>query len=125
MDDPAGRSEATRGMDGDSTLLDPAGAAERTALAWQRTIIGTLLVGALIMRWSVTERFPPAPGVLVTLVSAFCSLFLVGRRYQRVRQTVMAGQTPLSRYLVPAATVFTVGVVLAIGAGIAVEYANL
>ncbi|MCV7179901.1 DUF202 domain-containing protein [Mycolicibacterium sphagni] len=108
--------------DPDSELLDPAGAAERTALAWQRTIIGTLLVGALIVRWSVTERVPPGPGVLVTLVSAMASLFLVGRRYQRVQETVRAGQTPLSRYLVPAATVFTVLVVLAVGAEILAEY---
>lgn len=58
-------------------------------------------------------------------MSALASLFLVGQRYQRVRQTVMAGQTPLSRYLIPAATVFTVGVILAIGAGIVVEYTRL
>jgi uncharacterized membrane protein YidH (DUF202 family) len=111
--------------DPESGLLDPAGAAERTALAWQRTIIGTLLVGALIVRWSVTERFPPGPGVLVTVVSAFASLILVGWRYRRVREAVLDGHTPLSRYLVPAATVFTIMVILAIGAGIAVEYANL
>jgi uncharacterized membrane protein YidH (DUF202 family) len=111
--------------DRESELLDVAGAAERTALAWQRTIIGTLLVGALIVRWSVTERFPPGPGVLVAVVAALASLFLVSRRYQRVRDTVIAGQTPLSRYLVPGAAVFMIVIVLGTGAGIVAEYTRL
>lgn len=108
-----------------SKLLDAAAVAERTALAWQRTIIGLLLVGALVVRWSVTERFPPGPGIALTVVAALASLLLVGRRYQRVRDTVMAGQTPLSRYLVPGATVFMIVVVIGTGAGIMAEYSRL
>ncbi|WP_246227492.1 DUF202 domain-containing protein [Mycolicibacterium helvum] len=96
--------------------------AERTALAWQRTLIGSLLIGALVVRWSVTEHFPPWPGVVLITVSALASLLLVGRRYQRVRGTVLADQTPLSRYLVPGATTVMIALILGIGAGMALEY---
>ena len=58
------------------------------------------------------------------MVAALSSLFLVSRRYQRVRDTVLAGQTPLSRYLVPGATVLMVVIVVGIGAGILIEYAH-
>lgn len=111
--------------DPDSGLLDAQGVAERTALAWQRSIIGVLAVGALVVRWSVTERFPPWPGVVLTAVAALAALVLVRQRYRRVRDTVQAGQTPLSRYLVPGATAFMVVVVLGVGAGIVAEYAHL
>jgi uncharacterized membrane protein YidH (DUF202 family) len=124
--EPAGRSEATRGMEPDSSkLLDATAVAERTSLAWQRTIIGSLLIGALVVRWTVTERFPLWPGVALTTVIVLASLLLVGRRYQRIRDTVLADQTPLSRYLVPGATIFMVVVVLGIAAGILIEYTHL
>ncbi|MCX2930187.1 DUF202 domain-containing protein [Mycobacterium sp. CVI_P3] len=110
--------------DRESTLLDAQAVAERTALAWQRTIIGALAVGALVTRWSVTERFPLGPGIGVTVLVALASLFLVGRRYERVRDTVVNGQTPLSRYLVPGATVFMVVVILGVAAGVMFEYAR-
>ena len=42
-----------------------------------------------------------------------------------MRDTVIAGQTPLSRYLVPGATVFMIVVVVGTGAGIVLEYARL
>lgn len=108
--------------DPDSELLDARGVAERTALAWQRTMIGALAVGALVVRWSLTERFPPWPGVVLTALAALATLVLVRQRYRRVRDTVIAGQTPLSRYLVPGATVFMVVVVVGIGAGLVLEY---
>ncbi|GAY18404.1 DUF202 domain-containing protein [Mycobacterium sp. shizuoka-1] len=111
--------------DPDSGLLDAQGVAERTALAWQRTVIGVLAVGALVVRWSITERFPPWPGVALTAVAALAALVLVRQRYQRVRDTVGAGQTPLSRYLVPGATLFMVVVVVGIGAGMLLEYSRL
>jgi uncharacterized membrane protein YidH (DUF202 family) len=115
MDDPVGSSE----------LLDAAGVAERTALAWQRTNIGVLAVGALVVRWSITERFPPWPGVVLITLAALATLIVVRQRYLRVRDTVLAGQTPLSRYVVPGATVFMIVVVVGIGAGIILEYSRL
>ncbi|MGY4708747.1 DUF202 domain-containing protein [Mycolicibacterium sp. CBM1] len=112
-------------MDPDADgLLDAQGVAERTALAWQRTVIGVLAVGALIVRWSITERFPPWPGVALTTVAAVASLVLVRWRYRRVRDQVRAGHTPLSRYLVPGTALFVVVVVVGVGAGVLVSYAR-
>lgn len=108
----------------DSGLLDAQGVAERTALAWQRTIIGMLAIGALVVRWSITERFPLWPGVALTAVTALAALVLVRQRYRRVRDTVGAGQTPLSRYLIPGATLFLIVVVVGIGLGMLLEYSR-
>ncbi len=112
-------------MDPQSDLLDAQAVAERTALAWQRTFIGALAVGALVVRWSFTQHFPPWPGIIVTALAALASLVLVRWRYQRVRDAVRDGQTPLSRYLVPGATVFMVIVIVGVGAGALAEYAHL
>lgn len=103
-------------------LTDATAVAERTALAWQRSFIGVLAVGALVVRWSVVERFPLWPAVVLTLAAALASLVLVRRRYQRVRAAVLAGQTPLSRYFVPGATAVMLVLVTAVGAGILSEY---
>jgi uncharacterized membrane protein YidH (DUF202 family) len=100
----------------------PAGAqAERTALAWQRTGIGLVLIGLLITRWSVTEAFPAWPGIVVAGLGGLAGLILVRRRYHRVLHTVSTGQTPLSRYLVPSTTALMVLIVLGVAAGYAVE----
>jgi hypothetical protein len=62
--------------------------------------------------------------VLLTTLAALAALMLVRQRYQRVRDTVTAGQTPLSRYVVPGATVVMVVVVVGVGAGILLEYTS-
>jgi uncharacterized membrane protein YidH (DUF202 family) len=108
-----------------SELMDVGAQAERTALAWQRTGIGTMASGALAVRWSVTEHFPLWPGVVLVLVGAFASLVLVQQRYRRVLKTVRAGQSPRSRILVPGAALLLVAVVLSIGAGIIAELVRL
>jgi uncharacterized membrane protein YidH (DUF202 family) len=108
-----------------SDLMDVGAQAERTALAWQRTGIGTMASGGLAVRWSVTEQFPLWPGVLLVVVGAFASLVLVAQRYRRVLKTVRAGQSPRSRILVPSAALFMVVVVVSIGAGIVAEYLTL
>ncbi|MBI3693137.1 MAG: DUF202 domain-containing protein [Mycolicibacterium aromaticivorans] len=106
-------------------LTDATAVAERTALAWQRSFIGVLAVGALVVRWSVAERFPLWPGVVLTVAAALSSLVLVRRRYQRVRAAVLAGQTPLSRYFVPGATAVMLVLVAGVGAAMLVEYSRL
>ena len=106
-------------------LLDVGAVAERTALAWQRTGVGIMASGALAVRWCVIENFPVWPGVLLAVIGAGASLIVVPRRYRRVLETVRAGQTPLSRYLVPATAVFMVLVVAAISVGIGIELAGL
>jgi uncharacterized membrane protein YidH (DUF202 family) len=108
-----------------SELMDVGAQAERTALAWQRTGIGTMAAGGLAVRWSVTEQFPLWPGVLLVLFGAFASLVLVRRRYRRVVKTVRAGQSPRSRILVPGAALLMMVVVLSIGAGIVAELLSL
>ncbi|KAA0112349.1 DUF202 domain-containing protein [Mycolicibacterium sp. P1-5] len=88
-------------------------------------MIGVLAVGALLVRWSVVERFTPWPGVVLTMAAALASLVVVRRRYRRVRDTVLAGQTPLSRYFVPGATALMVVLIVGVGAGIVSEYVSL
>lgn len=98
--------------------------AERTALAWRRTSLSLIAVGALAIRWSVAEDFPPYPGVLLTAFGGVVGLFVVRARYLRVLHTVSTGQTPLSRYLIPITTVFMVLVALAFSVGMAAEFAR-
>ncbi|MCB0932300.1 MAG: DUF202 domain-containing protein [Mycobacterium sp.] len=98
--------------------------AERTALSWRRTSLGLIAVGALAIRWSVAEDFPPYPGVLLCAFGGVAGLFIVRARYQRVLHTVGTGQTPLSRYLIPVTTLVIVAVVVAFGIGIAAEFAR-
>ncbi|GAB91737.1 DUF202 domain-containing protein [Gordonia rhizosphera] len=112
-------------MDNGSELIDVGAQAERTAMAWQRTGIGVMAVGALVVRWSVTEHFSVWPGIVLAVLGGFATLVLVPRRYRRVLMTVRAGHTPLSRYLVPGAALFMVLVVVAVGAGVGIELMNL
>lgn len=112
-------------MDPAQTLLDAQGVAERTALSWQRTFIGVLTIGALVMRWAIAEHLPAWPGVVLIALVALAGLVLVRWRYEGVRQAVRAGQTPVSRYLVPGAAIFTILVILGVGAGIVFEYAHI
>jgi len=112
-------------MDPDEPQLFDVGAqAERTALAWQRTGIGIMASGALVVRWTVTEHFPPWPGVALVASGAFASLLLVRQRYRRVLETVRAGQTPLSRYLIPGTAAFMIAVVLGMIVGVGFELAR-
>ncbi len=100
-------------------------AAERTALSWQRSSLSMISVGALEVRWSMVEHLPTWPGIVLTALVAVGSLVAVSRRYQRVLDSVRVGQTPRSRYLVPATAGLAVAVVIGVGAGIVVEYAAL
>lgn len=106
-------------------LFDVGAQAERTALAWQRTGIGVMAAGALVVRWSVAEDFTVWPGVALTVFGAFLALYIVRQRYRRVLTTVRAGQTPLSRYLVPGTTAFLLLVVIATAIAVADEMAHL
>lgn len=103
-------------------LFDVGAQAERTALAWQRTALGVMAVGALSVRWSVTEDFPVLPGIALVVFGGLAGLFVVRQRYLRVLKTVHSDQTPLSRYLIPLTTIFMVGVLTVIAMGVAVEF---
>ena len=113
-------------MDRDSEeLFEFAAVAERTALAWQRTALGVVAVGALIVRWSLMEDFPVWPSVLLCAFGGLAGLFLVRQRYLRIKRTVRAGQSPRSRYLVPGATAFMVATIAIISAGVGIELTRL
>lgn len=100
----------------DHELLDVGAQAERTALAWQRTGIGAIAVGALMMREHLHQHLlPPWPGLLLTVVAGITVVVLVPQRYGRVVRDARAGHTPLSRTMVPGATLVLVLVTIGIG----------
>lgn len=98
--------------------------AERTALAWRRTSLALIAVGALAIRWSVAEDFPPYPGILLTTFGGIVGLFVVRARYLRVLHTIETGQTPLSRHLIAVTTVVMLLVSIGFALGIAAEFAR-
>lgn len=111
--------------DAPEELLDIATVAERTALSWQRTVIGIIATGGLAVRWCVVEHFPVWPGIALAVIGAAAGLIVVPRRYRRVLESVRAGRTPLSRYLIPATTAFVAAVVAVMGVGVGIELARL
>ena len=109
----------------DARLMDAGAQAERTALGWQRTGIGTMAIGALLVRWHVSQHVLPLwPGVLLIAIAGLGVLVLVPQRYRRVLRTIRAGDTPLSRGMVPGMTLLLVLVNIGIGAGIATQLLN-
>ncbi len=106
-------------------LIDAGGPAERTALAWQRTALGVVVVGALAVRWCLNEGYPVWPGIVLATFGGVVGLLLGRQRYLRIMTTVRAGETPLSRYLVPATALFMVLIVAVLSVGVGIEMANL
>jgi uncharacterized membrane protein YidH (DUF202 family) len=105
----------------DSELLDAGAQAERTALAWQRTGIGAMAVAGLLLRWDVTEHLPVWPDILVAAAAGIAVMFFVSGRYRGMLRAMRADRTPLSRAMVPAATVSMLVIILDIGAELAVS----
>lgn len=80
-------------------VLDVVAAAERTALAWERTGFGLVGVGALLVhdarsRAAVSQV---ALGVAVIVAGATTSVVVAPRRYRCIASEVRAGHTPLRR----------------------------
>ncbi|WP_293239774.1 DUF202 domain-containing protein [Mycolicibacterium sp.] len=97
-------------------LLDVGAQAERTALAWQRTGIGAIAVGILLMRGHAHDHlFSLWPGLLLAVGAGLAISILVPQRYRRMLRTVQSGRTPLSRGMVPGATLVLVVATVAIG----------
>lgn len=100
----------------DDRIPDAGAQAERTALSWQRTGLGALAVGALMIHTDPTHYpLSPWPGVLLMAVGAVCAAVLAPLRYQRVLRAVRAGNPPVSTLTIPALS--AVLVIVTIGAG--------
>ena len=103
-------------------LMDVAAPAERTALAWQRTGIGAIAVGLLMIRGHVHQHLlSPWPGLLLAVLAGLAVLVLVPRRYRRVLCTVRTQRTPLS----PAMMLGTTLVLALITIGIGVDLVRM
>lgn len=106
----------------DRHLLDAGAQAERTALAWQRTGIGAVAVGALLVHGHVNQHVLPLwPGLLLATVAGLAVLILVPRRYSRILRAVRAGHTPLSSRMVAGLTILLVLVILGISVSIGID----
>ncbi len=82
-----------------SGVLDVVAAAERTALAWERTGFGLVGVGALLVHEgrSRAEAAQLAVGVAVMVLGATTSVVVAPRRYRGIAAQVRAGHTPVLR----------------------------
>lgn len=102
--------------------MDAGAQAERTTLAWQRTGFGAMAIGALLVHGHLNAHWlPPWPGLLLMAVGSLAVLVLVPLRYRRVLRLVRAGNNPLSRAMVPGATVLVVVVIVGVAVGIGLD----
>lgn len=98
-------------------LADPGAQAERTALAWQRTGLAALMVGALLLHASPARHtLTPWPGVLLMTAGGLCSAVVAPWRYRRVVRAVRAERTPLSTAVMAVSAVLVV--LVALGAAV-------
>ncbi len=92
---------------------------ERTALAWERTAIATMVAGALLGRWAA-EDAAPLFGVLGIVQVAFGGALLAwaGTHYEELHGPLREGSSPTH----PTAT-WVVGLATTIGIGAALALA--
>lgn len=97
------------------SLLDVGAQAERTALAWQRTGLALLGLGAVLLhvRGGGAGRLSLAAGVLDLAVGGVVGAFLAPARYRRVLRQVGEAQSPLARRSCWAVTVCVLATALA------------
>jgi uncharacterized membrane protein YidH (DUF202 family) len=81
-------------------LADAGAQAERTALAWRRTGLTGIGVGALLVHAAPT----PWSGALVLAAGAAAAAVVAPLRYSAIRRALQNGRTPVSRWSVPAGT---------------------
>ena len=107
-------------MSGDrpTTVFDPGLQHERTALAWERTAIATMVAGVLMARYAADELHPSIAAFGVAQV-VFGAVLLVwsAHHYDDLHGPLRAGASPIH----PTATrIVGVGAILFTGAGLAV-----
>lgn len=97
-------------------MRDPGLAAERTALAWNRTALGLLGVGALLLRFTRIASVPVIGEVVVT--GSLLAAGLVWRYGRRSYGVTPRSGTPL-RALAVMVTVLACGAAAAVTIGLA------
>lgn len=79
-----------------SSVFDPGLQHERTALAWERTAIATMVAGVLLARYAATDLHWGFAGAGLTEV-VFGGLLLLwaGRHYEDLHGPLRSGESPL------------------------------
>lgn len=102
-----------------ATVFDPGLQHERTALAWERTAIASMVAGVLMARYaSESLHFAFAFVGLAQVVVGAAVLLWSARHYDDLNGPLRAGDTPIH----PTATqVVGIGAILFTGAGLALS----
>lgn len=87
-------------------LVDAGAQAERTALAWQRTGLTGIAVGALLVHAGPT----PWAGALVLATGVAVAAAVAPLRYAAILRALGDDRTPVSRRLVPVAAAMSTAV---------------
>lgn len=108
MTDGTNRDDETR-------ILDFIAAAERTALAWERTGFGVVAVGAVLLHESKGNTSPNQfmLGIIVLVLGAVTTVLVTPLRYRRVVADVRQHRTPLAATAILVTMLLTATVSLA------------
>lgn len=105
-------------MNGDrpTTVFDPGLQHERTALAWERTAIASMVAGVLMARYAAGELHPSMAAIGIAQV-VFGAVLLVwsARHYDDLHGPLRAGASPIHP---SAARVVGMGAIIFTGAGL-------
>lgn len=98
-----------------SSLFDVGAQAERTALAWQRTGLGLLAVGALLLHEAGggLRALAVVVGLADVATGAVLSVVIARLRYRRTLASVTAGRTPVARRSCVAVTACAIATAIA------------
>lgn len=104
-------------------IFDPMMQHERTALAWERTAISTMVAGVILARYATSlTRVFAAVGVLQVLIGATL-LVWTGVRYDQLHGPLRRGESPVhptAARLVGLSTIVFTGAASIIAIGIAI-----
>ncbi len=101
-------------------LFDAGAQAERTALAWQRTGLAAIGVGALLVHAAVSSphRIPLWPGIVLMMSGALAAAVLAPLRYRSVLHAIQSDRTPVSVLATSAMTLVQLVVALVVAVAV-------